>query len=359
LQQRTVSAVILAAGMSSRMGTTKQLLPFGNSTLLETVIDKMRRSGANEVIVVLGASADEIRRTIHLDGVRVVINEEFRDGMGASLRRGIAEVNTDAALVVLADQPFVEIDTINRLIAEYRTHKPQIAIPLYRGFRGNPVLLDRSVFPEIIQLSGDIGCRAIFGTHSENILKVQVEDIGVLLDIDTREDLDKLQSASTRSLEAADLSGREWDARPRLVIVGAEKTGKTLASLGHLMNFSVAVVDPFVRPEEAAGADRIVRELDFSQLPDGGEIFVVIASAGRFDEEAIEQAVSTGARYIALVSNRRRAQEVLGRVAAKGIDPQKPQAVRTKAGIDIRAEGPEEIALSIMAEIIAERHRTA
>jgi molybdenum cofactor cytidylyltransferase len=357
LTQLSVSAVVLAAGASSRMGAMKQLLPFGETTLLETVIANVRRARVDEIIVVLGASADEIRGKLAVDQSRIVINPEFHQGMGTSLRCGIAQVSTDAALVVLADQPFVEASTINRLVEEYCEKEPQIVIPVYRGFRGNPVLLDRSVFPEIMGLSGDIGCRAIFGGHSENILKVPVDDVGVLLDIDTREDFEKLRHPAARTIESADVSGREADPRPRVVIVGSEKSGRTLANLAKLMNFGVTIIDPFLPIAEAAGADRVLRDLDFSKLSNAGETFVVIASGGRFDEEAVEQALGTGARYVALVANRKRAQEVLERVTV--VDPEKLKTVRTKAGIDIHAEGPEEIALSIMAEIIAERHRIA
>ncbi len=351
MKPRSVSAVILAAGMSTRMGAVKPLMLFRGSTLLETVIGNVRGSLVNEIVVVLGAAAEEIRGKISFDSIKVVINENFREGMGASLRRGIAKVTGDGALVVLADQPLVETATFNRLIEEYRAKSPQIAIPVYRGFRGNPVLLDRSVFPEILEISGDIGCRAIFGGHSQNILKVPVDDAGVLLDVDTPEDLEKLRDRAAISLESADLSGR--DPRPRLLIVGSEKTGKTLAALGHLMNFSVTIVDPFLSVEQAAGADRVLHALDFSRI--SPDTFVVIASGGRFDEEAVEQAVAIGVRYVALVANKKRAREVLSRVT---VDPQRLQSVRTKAGMDIGAEGPEEIALSIMAEIIAERHRT-
>jgi len=339
--------------MSTRMGGIKLLMPFGESTLFETVIAAVRRSTVSEVVVVLGASAEEVRRKISFAQIKVVMNENFRDGMGTSLRCGVAHASGDAALVVLADQPLLKTETIDHLIHEYREKTPQIAIPVYRGFRGNPVLLDRSVFPEILELSGDIGCRAIFGGHAQNILKVPVDDVGVLLDIDSPLDLEKLRDRAAHSIESADLSGREIGEGPQLVIVGAERTGKTLAALGRLMNFSVTIIDPFLNAQEAPGVDRILDSLDFSQIsPDS---FVVIATGGRFDEEAVEQALSVGARYIALVANKRRAREVLNRVRA---DPNKLSMVRAKAGIDIGAEGPEEIALSIMAEIIAERHRT-
>src|SRR6185369_1949560 len=86
---------------------------------------------------------------------------------------------TNAALVVLADQPFVRPETLNKLIACHEQSRPQIIIPMYKGFRGNPVLLDRVVFPELSALSGDVGCRAIFGSHTENIHKLELELVNV------------------------------------------------------------------------------------------------------------------------------------------------------------------------------------
>ena len=356
-----VSAVLLAAGRSSRMGSLKQLLPLGGRPLLENVIHNLRQSQVDEIVLVLGFSADTIRRQVPLDGVRVVVNDAFSDGMGTSLRSGIAEVSPEAnaALVVLADQPFVRPPTIDRLIRVYREQHPQIVIPVYQGFRGNPVLLDRSVFPELLGLAGDIGCRAIFGSHTENIVKTPVDDIGVLLDIDTPADFEKLQEAHDQGewgaelLEAADLAGRDVSAEPHLVLVGQEAVAAVLVKLGRLMKFTVTVVDPLLTLEEAPGADRILRVLDFSRL--AGEKYVAIASRGRFDEEAVEQALANGAAYVALVANRRRAQEIRASLQGKGIAPELLARLHAPAGLPIGAEGPEEIALSIMAEIIAQR----
>jgi len=361
-----VSAIILAAGMSTRMGSIKQLLPFNGKSLLENVLENVRRSRVDEIVLVLGFSAETIRRTIPLDHVRIVLNDAYREGMGTSVRAGISQVSSqaEAALVVLADQPFVKSDTIDQLIRVYREQKPQIVIPTYQGFRGNPVLLDRSVFSELMNLSGDIGCRAIFGGHSENILKTPVEDIGVLLDIDTQVDLETFQQAHTRGelgsglLESADLAGREVAAGPQLVVVGQEMVAQTLVSLGRLMKFTVTVIDPFLTIDQAPGAHRVLHALDFSRLPSAEESYVVVASRGRFDEEAVEQALDAGSAYVALVANRKRAQQILGSLVNKGADPEKLARLRVPAGIEIGAESPEEIALSIMAEIIAERRRS-
>jgi xanthine dehydrogenase accessory factor len=154
-------------------------------------------------------------------------------------------------------------------------------------------------------------------------------------------------------LDAKTISA-ETDPRPHLVIVGPEKTGRILAGLAHLLNFEVTVIDPLLTMGEVQGADRVLSNLDFSKVPMSRETFVVIASGGRLDDEAVEQAVLSGARYIALVANQKRAREVLRRVSERGVDIHN---VRTRAGIDIQAQGPAEIALSILAEIVAERHR--
>jgi molybdenum cofactor cytidylyltransferase len=355
-QPSGVSAIVLAAGMSRRMGVPKQLIPLGGKSLLETVLDNLRESRVDEIVLVLGHAADTIRQQVALDGVRAVANEAYREGMGTSLGAGISQVGprAEAALVVLADQPFVRPGTINRLIDEYREHRPQIAIPVYRGFRGNPVVLDRSVFPEIMGLNGDIGCRAIFGSHSENIRKVPVDDIGVLLDVDTKEDFERFGERPALP-ETADLEGGEIDATaPQLVVVGGEAVAQALVKLGHLMRFTVTVVDPLLGIRDLPGADRVLHALDFSRLPAARGIYVVAASR-RFDEEAIEQALAADAAYIALVSSKTRAQEILASLQARGVAPERLARVRAPAGLGIGAETAEEIALSVMAEIVAER----
>jgi len=373
-----VAAVILAAGASSRMGTPKQLLRIGTGetggqeTLLGRVIENVRRSRACEIVVVLGHVAEEIRKQVPLAGVRVVMNEAYREGMGSSLRVGLGAVDPqmEAALIVLADQPFIRPATLDRLIEQYETNRPQIAIPVYRGFRGNPVLLDRSVFPEVMQLQGDIGCRAIFGSHLENILKVSVEDAGVLADIDEAADLEKLRAFAERGeaepaiLEGVDLAGRDQlvpggtaTQPPELVLVGREAVSLALAKLARVLDFSVTFVDPLLTPDEIPEADRVLRALDFSRLPENPHRYVVAASRGKFDEEAVEQALQTGAPYVALVSRKARAQEILRSLSRKGISAEKLAYVRAPAGLDIGAETPQEIALSILAEIVAERRR--
>ena len=131
-----IAAVILAAGMSSRMGEAKQLLRLGEQTLLEQVLENVRAAGVSEAVLVLGHAAETIRKSIAAGNVKVVVNDAYREGMGSSLRAGISALpaEIDAALIVLADQPFVQPATLALLMEQYRKSGAQILIPMYRGF---------------------------------------------------------------------------------------------------------------------------------------------------------------------------------------------------------------------------------
>ncbi len=363
-KQSGVAAVVLAAGMSRRMGTPKQLLRMGDETILQRTLRNVRDSNVGEIILVLGHAADDVRKTIAKEGVVVVVNSDYQQGMGTSLRTGLAAVDAEAALIVLADQPWISPDTFNRLIECHQERKPQIIVPIFRGFRGNPVLLDRSVFAEVKALRGDVGCRAIFGDHTEGIVKLPVDDPGILLDIDSRDDLESMSGAAER--DASEKSSESGIAvlecreaiipgLRELVLVGRDGVVQAMTKLGRLLNFTVTVVDPFLRLTELPEADRILHALDFSLLPPASERYCVVASRGQFDEEAVQQAVLADSSYIALLANKKRAQEVIRSLGAQSIPAAKLAAVRAPAGLSIGAESPEEIALSIMVEIVATR----
>ena len=342
------------------MGSPKQLLRLGQKTLLEHAIDHVQSSQVDEIIVVLGSAAETIRSRISTaPNIRIVLNEDFQSGMGSSLKRGLAEISpaSRATLVVLGDQPMVKSETLNRLMDEYRRHKPQILIPLYRGFRGNPVLLDRSVFPEIAGLSGDTGCRAIFGDHLENIRKFEVDDAGVLLDADRPEDLAELErtyATGQFDLPVLEMVKTSEGGQPEVVIVGRESIATALVRIAHLLDWRVTVVDPLLTSKEMPEASAILRVMDFTKLPAAERRFCVVASMGRFDEEAIEQALAVDIPYIALVANKKRSHEVLQSLRLRGFFADRLAGVRTKPGLSIGAQTPPEIALSIMAEIVGE-----
>ena len=377
-----VGAVILAAGMSSRMGKVKQLLRLGERMLLEQVLDNVRGSRVNEVVLVLGYAAEAIMECVPRKNVKIVINEAYREGMGTSLRAGLSALPSqiDAALIVFADQPMVRPATLNLLMHQYRESNGQIIVPMYKGFRGNPVLLDRSVFPEVMALQGDVDCRAIFGNHLDGIVKVPVMDVGVLLDLDSQADIERLKRFSQGAInekaliDGVDLEGREVSEShvtephrvtgahieephapspsEELIIVGAEPLGVALTKAAKILGFAVTVVDPFLMASDLPEADTVLNTLDFSRLPSWRTRYVVLASRGRFDEEAVEQALLASSTYVALVANKKRAEEIRRGLESRGEAPENIMKIRAPAGLDIGATTPEEIALSIMAEIV-------
>ena len=372
-----VGAVILAAGKSRRMGEAKQLLRLGESTVLGQTLENLHGAGVDEIVLVLGFSAQTILQQLPVsatEDLKVVVNEDYEHGMASSLREGLSSLDpqTDAALVVLADQPFIRPETLDRIIDRHRRTNAQIVIPLYKGFRGNPVLLHRSVFPEIMALDGDIGCRAIFGSHLEGIVKVEVDDVGILLDIDNKDDYERLRrfgesGQDERALiEAVDReagviqgleeSGAEDSPRgDELIIVGSGEIAIALVKLGQLLNFAVTVVDPLLEISALPPGVRLLTTLDFSRLPENPGRYVVVASRGRFDEEAVEQALHAQSIYVGLVANRKRGEEILRSLECRGESTQKLATVRAPAGLNIGADTPEEIALSIATEILSVR----
>jgi molybdenum cofactor cytidylyltransferase len=359
------------------MGEAKQLLRMGESTVLDQTLAHVRGAGVDEIVLVLGFSAQTIRERLPIsviEGLKVVVNQAYEQGMASSLREGLSALDpqTDAALIVLADQPFIRSDTLNRIVEEHGRTRAQIVIPLYRGFRGNPVLLDRSVFPKVMALDGDIGCRAIFGSHLEGIVKVEVDDVGILLDIDNKDDYERLRGFGQSGLDERALlkaanheervipglveSGVEDSQRAdELIIVGSEQVAIALAKLGQLLNFIVTVVDPLLEISALPPGVRLLKTLDFSLLPENPRRYVVVASRGKFDEEAVEQALHSHSVYVGLVASKKRGQEILCSLERKGESPGKLATVRVPAGLNIGADTPEEIALSIAAEIISRR----
>ncbi len=192
-----VAAVVLAAGTSSRMGRPKALLRLADKPLLAHVLDSLRASGLTEIVVVLGADADRIREEVPLEGARVVLNPDYAEGMSSSIRAGVraASPMAEAFLIVLGDQPLLSATTIDALVARRRDTHPRALVPTFRGMRGNPVMLDRSLLPEIEAVRGDVGCRGVLADHADEVVEVAVDDPGILLDVDTPRDLEVLAAA--------------------------------------------------------------------------------------------------------------------------------------------------------------------
>jgi molybdenum cofactor cytidylyltransferase len=202
----SITGIILAAGTGSRMGRTKQLLPFRGQTILESVIDNALASALDQVIVVLGFQAVTVAQVIAGKNVTVVVNPLYESGQSSSLKAGLQAVTreADAVLFLLGDQPLVTPETINRILAEFERspHSP-VVLPLFAGKRGNPALFSRETFARIERLSGDYGARSLFTEYAGHILEVAVNDQSIHLDVDTEVDYHRLLE-STES-EKSDL----------------------------------------------------------------------------------------------------------------------------------------------------------
>lgn len=198
---KKIAGVILAAGSGSRMGETKQLLLFGKTTLLGQTVENARESALHELIVVLGHRADKISQTIDFSSIKIVRNEEYSKGQSTSLIKGLENVSAtcDAAMFLLGDQPLVNASIINRLINAFETSRARIIIPYCKDKRGNPVIIARSLFYRLKSLSADKGARVLFDEFKDSILKVQLSDEAVLVNVDTMDDYKKLFKKNPQS----------------------------------------------------------------------------------------------------------------------------------------------------------------
>ena len=181
-----ISAILLAAGESRRMGKLKQLMPLGGRGILEHSIDNLLGSRVGEVIVVLGCEAEVLVKKVATRPVRIAMNSAYQEGMSTSIARGLALVNdrVGAVMLALADQPFIDSHVINRMIDEFDTHSKGIVIPVYKGRRGHPIIFAIKYKGELLRLSGDTGGRAIIDQQPDDVLEVAVGSEGICIDID-------------------------------------------------------------------------------------------------------------------------------------------------------------------------------
>ena len=185
-----ISAILLAAGQSKRMGELKQLMPFGQSTIVEQAIDNLVGSAVNEVIVVVGYKAEDVIKTIAAKAVKLVINPDYEQGMSTSVIAGLNLVHSgvQAVMLALGDQPLVNSQTINRLIDEFRDRDKGIAIPTYQGRRGHPIIFAIKYKEKLLELKGDVGGRQIIKDHPNDVLEVVVNSESIIADFDTTGD---------------------------------------------------------------------------------------------------------------------------------------------------------------------------
>ncbi len=192
-----VAAVVLAAGLSRRMGgDNKLLMTLDDTPLIVRAVDAALKSKADPVIVVTGFEADDIEDALNTafagKPVKIVHNPDYASGLSSSLKAGIKALDPDSegVLVCLGDMPRITAGDLDRLIAAYDPEaKTSICVPVYDGKRGNPVLWDRRYFADILALKGDQGARGLIDAHHNQAGLVNMDDDGVLIDVDNPEDL--------------------------------------------------------------------------------------------------------------------------------------------------------------------------
>ena len=197
MRSNHVAALILAAGASSRMGRPKQLLDWKGRPLVRAAADAALEARLDPLLVVVGGAGDEVAHVLAGLPLRIVANPDYAAGQSTSLRAGIAALgnDADAVVVLLGDQPFVSAAIVEQLVAEWQAGGASIVAPTYAGQRGNPVLFARAIFPELLNIQGDQGARAVLTADRARLRLVAFDDPRPLADIDTPEDYERLRDA--------------------------------------------------------------------------------------------------------------------------------------------------------------------
>ena len=182
-----VATILLAAGKSRRMGSCKQLLPLGNGTVIARCLDTLAAAGIGEIVVVVSPEGNGVAEAARKYPVKIVVNPEPEGDMASSVRVGRDALTIDASgvIVFLCDYPLVSAETVASLIVEQGESPDDIIIPCHREKRGHPLLFPR---PILNGLSNDLILRDLVRQNPERIHCIDVDDPGVLLDMDTPED---------------------------------------------------------------------------------------------------------------------------------------------------------------------------
>ena len=194
--RKFISGLILGAGASQRFGPPKQLAPFRGATMLGWVVDQARRAASlDEVVVVLGRAADQIREQVDFGTARVVENPVFGEGCSSSYRAGIGAMSSEVAaiMIILGDRPGVTPEMLDRLAEAWREHETPIALCSYQGRTGHPMIFARSMFSQLVELHGDKAAWKLVDANAAMVQEVHF-NIPYPDDINTPQDFERLKN---------------------------------------------------------------------------------------------------------------------------------------------------------------------
>jgi len=185
-----ISAILLGAGESKRMGVDKLSLPWRRKTVLEHCFETLLQSEVQEIVVVLGNRNQRVKNRFQVWKTKVVVNPYSKRGMSTSIRKGLQAIHPGSAgiLIALGDQPFLKTRTINALLRAFDRREEGIIIPSFRGRMGHPVIFHKRYRKELLNLRGDVGGRTVVDRHPEEVKVVPVKSEGVVKDVDTWQD---------------------------------------------------------------------------------------------------------------------------------------------------------------------------
>ena len=190
----------MAAGQSVRFGQPKQLIELKGKSLIQRAVETALKSQLDKCILVLGFEHQKIiailGKLTRNQRLQVVINPDYHQGQSRSLKMGLIEAKDafPSIMFLVADQPMIDVETIDLLLEQFWHSPRNICVPTYKGQRGNPTLFNQTFYDRLLQIEGDIGARQVITDHPEDVLTVEFKNPLCFSDIDTPQDLEKLNS---------------------------------------------------------------------------------------------------------------------------------------------------------------------
>jgi molybdenum cofactor cytidylyltransferase len=194
-----ISAIILAAGESKRMGQPKMLLPWGDTTVLGQVISTYRSAGVRDFVVITGGAHEHVEKLVQEYGAHSVFNQDYAGGeMLSSIQQGLRFLlserpGVEAALIGLGDQPQVRAEVVRRICDRFRESEPGLVMPSYRMKRGHPWIVARSLWEELLRFESPQSPREFLNEHADKIAYVEVDSPSILSDLDTPQDYENFR----------------------------------------------------------------------------------------------------------------------------------------------------------------------